>query len=164
MKLNLGCGEFKKEGYINIDKRKDANPDLILEIGIESFPQENGSVSEIYAHNSLEHFPNFADVVSELGRISKNGCIWKITLPYATTYVYNVINPYHLSPFFTENTFRFWDDIYRREQPDDFRLKIIKTDFTYNTALWGSTNDWEKLRQTNINVVQSFYQEIEVIK
>ena len=165
-KINLGCGENKKHGYLNIDYRKEAEPDVLMTIGKDRFPFDDNSIDEIFAHNSLEHFDNFLFVVQEMGRVSKNGCIWKITLPYATSTLFNLINPYHLNPFFTENTFRFWDDIYKREQTDNFNLRITKTDFVYNESLWGkhTQQEWEKLRNKYLNVVTSFYQEITCIK
>lgn len=164
MKLNIGCGENKISGYINVDKRIEAKPDMLVNIGEELFPIDDNKVTEILSHNSFEHFPNFIDVVNELARISTNGCIWKITVPYATSYMFNVINPYHVNPWFTEDTFRFWDDVYKREQPSWFKLNILKTEFVYNTKLWGKNNDWNRLRKTNINVVMEMYQEIKVIK
>ena len=164
MKLNIGSGEKKISGYTSVDKREEANPDMLVNIGVDKFPLADNVVDEILSHNSFEHFPNFIEVVNELGRISKNGCTWKVTVPYATTYTFNVINPYHINPWFTEDTFRFWDDVYKREQPKDFKLKILKTDFTYNTDLWGKDQNWDRLRKTNINVVKEMYQEIEVIK
>ena len=168
MKLNIGSGENHIEGYRSVDKRQEAHPEIVCEIGKMRLPFENDSVDEILAHNSFEHFDNFIGVVEDLARVSKNGAIWKVTLPYATSYLYNVINPYHVNPWFTEHTFAFWDQIYKREQPSWFKLKILKTEFVYNKELWGDKNrtekEWEMLRQSSLNVVKEFYQEIKVIK
>ena len=39
MKLNLGSGFRKRQGYVNIDVREDCNPDIVMdiELGLEEF-------------------------------------------------------------------------------------------------------------------------------
>lgn len=54
MKLNLGCGSKKLEGYINIDLyRDDADMNIDLRHGL---PYPDGSVEEIFASHIIEHF------------------------------------------------------------------------------------------------------------
>lgn len=55
MKLNLGCGDRKIHGFINIDARKECNPDIVADI---RNPQKTyKDVELIYACHVLEHFP-----------------------------------------------------------------------------------------------------------
>jgi hypothetical protein len=49
MKLNLGCGLDKRQGYINVDIRKDVNPDLVLNLEDIPYPFESNSIEEIIA-------------------------------------------------------------------------------------------------------------------
>lgn len=57
IKLDIGCGKFKKEGYIGIDNDKNSNADIIasaLEI-----PFEDASVDKICSLHLVEHlYPN----------------------------------------------------------------------------------------------------------
>jgi len=52
LKLNLGCGKYKREGYVNIDSRPEVNPDIC------EYPwdleYETESVDEIYMSHTLE--------------------------------------------------------------------------------------------------------------
>jgi len=166
MKLNLGCGSTYMEGFVNIDSREEAKPDLLLEIGRYPFHFDDNTVDEIHAYNSMEHFPNFIEVVHEMARVSKDGALWVIKVPYVTSTLHNLANPYHVNPRFTENTFRFWGDIYQREQPTWFKLEILETKFEYNESVWGHKNDneFEEMRHKYLNVVTSMTQRIKVIK
>ena len=54
IRLNMGCGPFPMEGFINIDQFPEVNPDLLCDV--TKLPYEPGTVSEIYAGHILEHF------------------------------------------------------------------------------------------------------------
>ncbi|KKK84044.1 hypothetical protein LCGC14_2787300, partial [marine sediment metagenome] len=53
--LNLGCGNEKLYNFINIDCRKECNPDLVCDIKV--LPYESDSIDGIYALDVLEHIP-----------------------------------------------------------------------------------------------------------
>jgi len=54
VRLNVGCGQFKKEGFVNIDRSDIVNPDL--QADVLNLPYDPGTVDEIYAGHILEHF------------------------------------------------------------------------------------------------------------
>ncbi len=58
MKLHLGCGSKKLEGWINIDSVAAFNPDLIHDI-TKPLPYPELSVDEILAEDLLEHFDKY---------------------------------------------------------------------------------------------------------
>ncbi len=55
-KLNLGCGNKRKNGYINIDIRKLPSVDRVMDISKLDYP--NDSVDVIFSDQVLEHFPH----------------------------------------------------------------------------------------------------------
>jgi predicted SAM-dependent methyltransferase len=52
MKLNVGCGNSKLAGYVNIDCRADSAAQVI---GDAASFEIDGEVEEIYSHHMLEH-------------------------------------------------------------------------------------------------------------
>ena len=46
-KLNLGCGEFKKPGYLNVDYGSVSAPDVVHNLETVPYPFENNSPSTI---------------------------------------------------------------------------------------------------------------------
>ncbi len=58
MKLHLGAGTKKLEGWVNIDSVKATGADLIHDI-TKPLPYEDQSVEEILAEDLLEHFDKY---------------------------------------------------------------------------------------------------------
>lgn len=63
IKLNLGCGDRKIHGFINIDQRAEVYPDVIADITNLNYKD----IDLIYAAHVLEHFKN-----SETCKILRN--------------------------------------------------------------------------------------------
>ena len=55
LKLHLGCGTNKLEGWVNVDSVADCQPDLVHDVS-QPLPYQNESVDEILAEDLLEHF------------------------------------------------------------------------------------------------------------
>ncbi|MDP8212051.1 MAG: hypothetical protein P9X22_02010 [Candidatus Zapsychrus exili] len=58
VKLHLGCGNNKINGWVNIDSVKDLCPDLALDIS-QPLPYQDNTVDEILAEDLLEHFDKY---------------------------------------------------------------------------------------------------------
>lgn len=54
IKLHLGCGQKKIEGYINIDIQRFSNVDMVADIS--NLPFKKKSVDLIYSCANIEHF------------------------------------------------------------------------------------------------------------
>jgi predicted SAM-dependent methyltransferase len=74
VKINLGCGYRKLDGYINIDCRSVVEPDMCIDI-INRLPFEDESVDEVRAFDILEHIPigKCVGVIEEISRVLKKG-------------------------------------------------------------------------------------------
>lgn len=82
MKLNLGCGNKKLPGFVNIDIRKEVEPDVVDDITILSSIKKE-SIDLIYACHVLEHI-KFWDVRQVLMRwndILKPRGILRLSVP-----------------------------------------------------------------------------------
>jgi len=56
MKLNLGCGLDKREGYVNIDSRESVKPDLVLDLEKNLLKMfRDNSIDEMLMKDFLEH-------------------------------------------------------------------------------------------------------------
>lgn len=74
IRLNLGCGLRKADGYINIDNREETGPDLCIDVAA-GLPYEDGTVDEVRAFDFLEHVPRdkVIFVMEEIWRVLKPG-------------------------------------------------------------------------------------------
>lgn len=81
-KLNLGCGPYKAQGYINIDHNPNWKPDLVLDI-TKGLPYGVNSIDEIRAHHVLEHLETegMLNVLADCYRVLKPQGILSIVVP-----------------------------------------------------------------------------------
>ena len=72
-KLNLGCGNDYKEGYINIDNNPKVKTDIKNNFMDEIISLKDNSVDEIFARSIFEHLGNPLNFLLECKRILKPG-------------------------------------------------------------------------------------------
>ena len=131
MKLNLGCGNDYKKGYINIDASKNVKTDKVWNLEKMPLPFKTNSVDEILAHHVLEHLNNFVSLMHEFHRICKPGAIIKIKAPFYSSWgQFN--DPTHVR-FFTPFTFNYFKKgAYSHEvgvKEDVLKIKKVKINF-----------------------------------
>jgi SAM-dependent methyltransferase len=82
-RLNVGCGEFRLEGFVNIDVHRDAGrrPDILADG--RALPFRDGSVREIYAGHLVEHLdPEDVPVfLAEARRVLAPGGTFWLVIP-----------------------------------------------------------------------------------
>jgi len=81
-KLNLGAGEFRKEGYINVDWSPLHKPDVLHDLNLLPYPFADSSVDEIFASHILEHLDKPFEVMREYHRILRPGGLLIIKVPH----------------------------------------------------------------------------------
>ncbi|XGC81921.1 hypothetical protein ACES2L_05425 [Bdellovibrio bacteriovorus] len=87
-KLNLGCGRFPLEGWINLDLRKGPGIDVEFDLDScseRSLPFENSSISEFKMEHVLEHIKNTLPLMQELHRVAIPEAPLTLRLPYGTS-------------------------------------------------------------------------------
>lgn len=72
IKLDLGCGQFKKEGFTGVDSIKLKGVDVVTDL-TKKWPWKNDSVDEINMSHTLEHFTQEerVHVMNEMYRVLK---------------------------------------------------------------------------------------------
>lgn len=81
--LELGCGERKREpGWIGIDSRDHDGVDIVGDVHDVLRRVPDHSVDEVHSFHFLEHVPDIAELVGEVGRVLKPGGVLEIVVPH----------------------------------------------------------------------------------
>jgi hypothetical protein len=109
-KLNIGCGFSKIEGYWNIDKMSDCNPDQVVDLE-KPWPFQDNSISEILASHVLEHLGQETDqfllIMKEMYRVCQDGAKIMIQVPHHNHWTFHS-DPTHVRKILPE-TFLLFD-------------------------------------------------------
>jgi SAM-dependent methyltransferase len=82
MKINLGCGRKKLEGFLNLDRVPEVDPDVIHDLDSTPYPFEEGVFDLICAHDVVEHVHDLPAFMREVWRIGKHGACLEVTTPH----------------------------------------------------------------------------------
>lgn len=115
LKLNLGCGYRKIDGFVNIDIRSEVGPDFILDL-TKPLPFKTNSIARIRAFDVIEHL--YANDVINLIRE-----------------IHRVLKPNGFFHFFVPST----------EGRGAFQDLTHKSFFNINTWIYFTSKDWADL-------------------
>jgi predicted SAM-dependent methyltransferase len=103
LKLDLGCGPWKKKGFYGIDikpmwveKELKVDADLIHDLNT-GIPFEDNSIEEIWASQFMEHVSNIYFMLDECWRVLMPDKILEIIVP-----LYEVISVDHITMFYPD--------------------------------------------------------------
>ena len=84
MKLDIGCGKNKKEGFTGVDQYAMDGVDVVLNVAKDRWPWEDGSVEEAHCSHFLEHLDATERIhfYNELYRVLKVGGRATIITPH----------------------------------------------------------------------------------
>lgn len=105
MKLDLGCGKNKQQGYTGIDRVLLPGVDIVCDVD-DGLPFADNCVSKVMASHVLEHVGNLIAVMEDIYRVCRHKSVVCILAPYAATSL-NIGNPFHRWHF-NEHTPRFF--------------------------------------------------------
>lgn len=81
MKLNLGCGNKKRNNCINIDISNEFNPDVVCDI-TKGILLDDNLVDEVWAIHILEHIEDIIFVMNDIWRVCEDDAIVHIEVPH----------------------------------------------------------------------------------
>ena len=83
LRLDLGCGKSKKEGFIGVDRRKFPGVDVVHDLLVK-WPWADESVAEIHMSHAMEHFTGKerVKIVNEMYRVLQPGASAAVITPY----------------------------------------------------------------------------------
>ena len=84
MKLNLGCGNRRKEGFVHVDRFACEAADMLCDITC-GLPFANDSIEEVWLDNVIEHIADIPSLMREIVRVSKGGAKVTIITPHFTS-------------------------------------------------------------------------------
>jgi SAM-dependent methyltransferase len=100
MKINLGCGNKIRPGFVGVDRYACAAAQVICDLD-RSLPFRDSSIEETHLDNVIEHVTDIAWLMRELVRVSKPGGILTIITPHFSSLASwrDPTHRYHLSYF-----------------------------------------------------------------
>lgn len=117
MKLNIGSGYKRYEGFINIDADPNCNPDYLINLDDKNLilPFPDNTVEVIIAHHILEHIgEGYFRLLQELYRVCKPDAIIDIRVPHPNHEVY-LNDPTHKRPITVEGI-RLFSKEYNKQE------------------------------------------------
>ena len=101
LRLNLGCGNRKMDGFLNVDCTDICRPDMVMDLEKIPWPWKDNSVEEIKLIHVLEHLGQQTDVflgiIREMYRVCCDGARIEIVVPHPRS-DYFLGDPTHVRP------------------------------------------------------------------
>lgn len=186
MKLNMGCGYSRLDGYTNVDNAPVCHPDALVDLETLPWPWPDDSVEEVVFQHCLEHLGRdpkvFLGMFQELYRICRKDARIKITVPHPR-HDHFLNDPTHVRPIspdmlclFSRSLNDEWQRVGVSNTPLAHQLGVdfeivppyfIDLDEPYKTqAELGllSREDWEVALRERNNVATQYRIELRVIK
>jgi len=106
MRVNLGCGSDRRDGWTGVDRAKTPAVDIVHDLDTGPWPFEDNSVERILAKDVFEHVADPILFMTECWRILEpNGVLFLRTPHWKHRDAYT--DPTHRR-FPTESTFDYW--------------------------------------------------------
>ena len=86
LRLNIGCGFKRLDGYVNVDAWAGCEPDLQFAADTDVWPFPDGSVAAVVFEHSMEHMGEtagaFRHLIQELYRVCADGARVEVMVPH----------------------------------------------------------------------------------
>jgi SAM-dependent methyltransferase len=156
MKLDIACGDNKKEGFTGIDIAKTNSTDIVHDLNSYPWPFENNSIEEIWCSHYIEHTPDLMKFMNEVCRIMKPGAQATFISPYYTS-IRCWQDPTHLRAI-SENTYYYYNKGWRELN----KLEHYPITADFNIVQWAHSwnADWASRSQEAKNFALKHYNNV----
>lgn len=161
LKLDLGCGQMKAEGFVGIDKYPAAGVDEIVDLFSFPWPWADDSVMEVRCSNFFEHIPKELRVrfMEELWRVLKPGHGALIITPHwQHERAYGDFT--HEWPPITPWTYLYFDKNWREREKLTHGAYAIKCDFAISFPFEQIEPQWSVKSQEARGYAQRHYNNV----
>lgn len=135
IRLDIGCGESKHQGFIGIDMEPYLGVDIVHDIEVTPWPLPAESVITAISSHVLEHInPHkgvFIKMMDEVWRVMKPHGQFAFVVPYAGSHAYYQ-DPTHCNPI-NETTMMYFDPLhpsklYTFYRPKPWKIQMMAMD------------------------------------
>jgi ubiquinone/menaquinone biosynthesis C-methylase UbiE len=168
MKLDLGCGNKKKDGFTGVDIIALSGVDVVCDLEKFPWPFEDNSVDEIHCSHYVEHTQDLVKFMDEVWRIAKPGAKITIVAPYYSS-ILAAQDPTHRRPISAETFFYFskkWREDYTiGYYPINANFEIVQIGVVYNQE-WINKPEAERVfaQKHYLNVIDHIAAELKAKK
>lgn len=143
MRLNLGCGHTKLDGFVNCDVQAACNPDRIVDLESLPWPFEDGVAEEVVLSHVLEHLGEstkiYLGIIKELYRVCAPNAIVRIAVPHPRHDDF-INDPTHVRPILPEQFHMYSKAANRRWREGGFAntplADYLDVDFEVEDVQW----------------------------
>jgi len=140
--LDIGCGAFKRDGWVGIDMRDIPGVDIVHDVTEFPWPLPDACAKAAFASHLVEHIPphnfTFVNFMNEVWRVMQPGGEFAIATPHGSSQGY-IQDPTHCNPcneatwdyFCPERPSGLWT-IYK---PKPWRIKMLTANPAANMEL-----------------------------
>jgi hypothetical protein len=142
VKLDIGCGQNKAEGFTGIDWKAGPGVDIVHDLTTFPWPLDNNSVSEARCIHYVEHTPDLISFMNELYRILAPSATCTIMAPYYSS-IRAWQDPTHVRAI-SEASFLYFNRQWRIQNKLDHYPITCDFDFSYGyalTPLWATRSE-----------------------
>lgn len=136
VKLDLGCGQNKREGFLGVDIADCPGVDVVHDLRQTPWPWADESVSEVFSSHFFEHLtgPERMAFMEELYRILVPGGKARIVTPYYSS-MRAVQDPTHAWPPVCEASYLYFNKGWREANRLNHYPITVDFDFVYGYAM-----------------------------
>lgn len=125
MFLNLGCGNTKRLGFVNIDSNPNYSPDRIMDLNKE-WKIRSETVDYIFSKALVEHLDSYEHFLKEAHRVLKPGASVEFIVPhYSWPDAYFPTHKHYFSASFFLKGFNY-------HSGPDYSFKVERLEFVYS--------------------------------